>query len=79
MGLRDSWIEKREPVVAGANGSGNVSQMHLARQGVISEEKTDHVWRGTKWQLARGAWVCGTQRRRCMSASRSCRGHSQVP
>src|SRR6266478_1623897 len=38
MGLRDSWIEKREPVVAGANGSRNVSQMHLARQGVVTEE-----------------------------------------
>jgi phosphomethylpyrimidine synthase len=38
MGLRDSWIEKREAAVAGANGSRNVSQMHLARQGIISEE-----------------------------------------
>src|SRR5258706_4977662 len=38
MGLRDSWIEKREAAVAGANGKRNVSQIHLARQGVISEE-----------------------------------------
>src|ERR1700694_1293573 len=38
MGLRDSWIEKREAAVVGANGNRNVSQMHLARQGVISEE-----------------------------------------
>src|SRR6266852_923858 len=38
MGLRDSWIEKREPVVAGTNGSRNVTQMHLARQGVVTEE-----------------------------------------
>src|SRR5256886_11118829 len=38
MGLRDSWIEKREAAVAGANGNRNVSQMHLARQGVVSEE-----------------------------------------
>src|SRR5438552_3635910 len=47
MGLRDSWIEKREAAAAGANGNGNgthaskgrnVSQMHFARQGVISEE-----------------------------------------
>ena len=38
MGLRDSWIEKRETAVAGTNGNRNVSQMHLARQGVISEE-----------------------------------------
>src|SRR6266850_1978192 len=38
MGLRDSWIEKREAAVAGANGNRNVSQMHLARQGIITEE-----------------------------------------
>src|SRR3979409_682760 len=38
MGLRDSWIEKREAAAAGANGNRNVSQMHLARQGVVSEE-----------------------------------------
>src|SRR5882762_951274 len=38
MGLRDSWIEKREAAVAGANGKRNVSQIHLARQGVITEE-----------------------------------------
>jgi len=57
------------------------------------EEKADHVWRGTQWQLASGAWVCGAQRR-CISAktfhfvaaaaglaavSRSCPRHSQVP
>src|SRR5438309_12126715 len=45
MALRDSWIEKREagfagafPVTGQANGNRNVSQMHLARQGVITEE-----------------------------------------
>src|SRR5260370_39931720 len=40
MGLRDNWIEKREAAAAGANGNRNrnVSQMHLARQGVITEE-----------------------------------------
>src|SRR5439155_7659555 len=38
MGLRDSWIEEREAGVAGTNGNRNVSQMHLARQGVASEE-----------------------------------------
>src|SRR6266704_6974859 len=38
MGLRESWIEKREAAVAGANGNRNVSQMHFARQGVITEE-----------------------------------------
>src|ERR1700741_3322142 len=38
MGLRDSWIEKRETEAANTNGSRNMSQMHLARQGVITEE-----------------------------------------
>src|SRR6266581_884180 len=38
MGLRDSWIEEREAGLAGTNGNRNVSQMHLARQGVASEE-----------------------------------------
>src|SRR5437879_4687454 len=47
MGLRDSWIEKREAAVAAASSNGNgthaskgrnVSQMHFARQGVITEE-----------------------------------------
>jgi len=38
MALRDSWIEKREADAAVANGNRNMSQMHLARQGVITEE-----------------------------------------
>ncbi len=47
MGVRDSWIEKREAAAAAANGNDNgthaskernVSQMHFARQGVITEE-----------------------------------------
>ena len=45
MALRDTWIEKREAAMAlqdsgqaGANGTRNMSQMHLARQGVITEE-----------------------------------------
>src|SRR5450432_342832 len=38
MAFRDRWIEKRESEQAGANGSRNMSQMHLARQGVITEE-----------------------------------------
>ena len=38
MALRDSWIEKREAAQAGANGNRNMSQMHLARLGVITEE-----------------------------------------
>src|SRR5215471_3825895 len=35
MLLRDSWIEKREADQANADGSRNMSQMHLARKGVI--------------------------------------------
>src|SRR3979490_477127 len=38
MGRRDGSIEKRETAVAGANGKRNVSEMHLARQGIITEE-----------------------------------------
>src|SRR5579862_7053483 len=38
MAMRDSWIEKREAEQAAANGSRNMSQMHLARLGVITEE-----------------------------------------
>src|SRR5260370_2204546 len=38
MALRDNWIEKREAAAATANGNRNMSQMHLARQGVITEE-----------------------------------------
>src|SRR5216683_831235 len=38
MALRDSWIEKREAAAATANGNRNMSQMHLARQGFVTEE-----------------------------------------
>src|SRR6202451_3383820 len=38
MAMRDSWIESREAAQAGANGNRNMSQMHFARQGVITEE-----------------------------------------
>ncbi len=38
VALRDSWIEKREAAQAGVNGSRNMSQMHLARLGVVTEE-----------------------------------------
>ena len=38
MGVRDAWIEKRLAATVAANGSRNVSQMHYARQGVITEE-----------------------------------------
>src|SRR6516225_4781962 len=43
MAMRDSWSEKREAAPAlrssgQANGSRNMSQMHLARLGVITEE-----------------------------------------
>ena len=38
MAIRDSWIETREAKAATANGNRNKSQMHFARQGVITEE-----------------------------------------
>src|SRR6202140_2897703 len=38
MGVRDAWIEKRLTETAAANGTRNVSQMHYARQGAITEE-----------------------------------------
>src|SRR4249920_2707037 len=38
MALRDGWIEKREAAQAGSNGNRNMSQMHLARLGAITEE-----------------------------------------
>ena len=38
MAMRDSWIEKREAAQASLNGGRNMSQMHLARLGVITEE-----------------------------------------
>src|SRR5262252_3345260 len=38
MAMRDAWIEKRESAQAQVNGSRNMSQMHLARQGVLTEE-----------------------------------------
>ena len=37
MALRDAWIEKRLES-AGANGNRNVSQMHYARLGIVTEE-----------------------------------------
>ena len=37
MTLRDAWIEKRL-AAAGVNGNRNVSQMHYARLGIITEE-----------------------------------------
>src|SRR3974390_279916 len=40
MALRDTWIEEREKAQAGANGNRNMSQMHLARLGVVTEEMT---------------------------------------
>src|SRR5438445_9900740 len=38
MAIRDSWIEKRWTQSAAANGARNLSQMHFARQGVVTEE-----------------------------------------
>ncbi len=37
MAIRDGWIEKRL-ATAGVNGNRNVSQMHYARLGVVTEE-----------------------------------------
>src|ERR1700733_16245316 len=37
MAIRDLWLDKRL-ASAGKNGSRNLSQMHMARQGLISEE-----------------------------------------
>jgi phosphomethylpyrimidine synthase len=37
MALRDDWIEKRL-TTAGVNGNRNVSQMHYARLGIVTEE-----------------------------------------
>ncbi len=47
MALRDSWIEKRLAAAASANGGRNVSQMHYARQGVLTGEM-DYVARREK-------------------------------
>ncbi len=60
MGLRDAWIEKR---LAGANGQPdgrNVSQMHYARQGIITEEM-EYVARREKLapELVRSEVACG--------------------
>ena len=38
MAIRDAWIEKRLTESAAANGSRNISQMHFARLGLITEE-----------------------------------------
>ena len=46
MGVRDAWVEKRLKDTAAANGTlvlsdgegRNVSQMHYARKGLITEE-----------------------------------------
>src|SRR5579871_5052353 len=37
MSIREEWLTKRL-ANAGTNGNRNVTQMHLARQGVITEE-----------------------------------------
>ena len=38
MALRDQWIEERIAAAAGANGNRNLSQMHFARAGKITQE-----------------------------------------
>ncbi len=47
MALRDSWIEKRLAAVNGNGAGRNVSQMHFARQGIVTEEM-DYVARREK-------------------------------
>src|SRR5437016_6093578 len=37
MAIRDAWMDKRL-AAAGSNGNRNVTQMHWARQGVVTEE-----------------------------------------
>jgi len=44
MALRDSWIGTRLAEAAGANGGRNVTQMHYARRGMITQEM-DYVAR----------------------------------
>ncbi len=44
MAMRDAWIEKR---AAAMNGGGrNFSQMHFARQGVVTELVRSEIARG---------------------------------
>jgi phosphomethylpyrimidine synthase len=38
MGVREKWLDKRLAAEAAKNGTRNVSQMHYARQGVVTEE-----------------------------------------
>jgi phosphomethylpyrimidine synthase len=38
MALRDAWVERRLAEQAGANGDRNLTQMHYARLGIITEE-----------------------------------------
>ncbi|HXZ18575.1 MAG TPA: phosphomethylpyrimidine synthase ThiC [Candidatus Acidoferrales bacterium] len=47
MALRDTWIEQRLAASASANGGRNVSQMHYARQGIVTSEM-DYVARREK-------------------------------
>src|ERR1700687_3596844 len=38
MGVRDAWVDKRLTEAGAGNGTRNVSQMHFARLGLITEE-----------------------------------------
>jgi phosphomethylpyrimidine synthase len=38
MATRESWLDKRIAAAASANGNRNFSQMHYARQGIVTEE-----------------------------------------
>src|SRR6202162_2647555 len=37
-GVRDQWVEKRLAETGGGEGTRNVSQMHYARKGALTEE-----------------------------------------
>jgi len=58
MAMRDTWIEKR--AVAMNGGGRNFSQMHFARQGIITEEM-EYVAKREKIapELVRSEVACG--------------------
>src|SRR3989442_8528624 len=60
MALRDDWVQRREAEAAKTNGNRNVSQMHFARQGVVTEEMA-YVAKREKLdpELVRSELACG--------------------
>src|SRR5229473_3274777 len=75
MGVRDAWIEKRLAEAAAANGSRNVSQMHYARLGVITEEMAFVAGREkiepelVRGEIARGRAIIPAIRKAIIAAS----------